>query len=233
MSTRPRHVATTEMYPHVLLVEGGTDKHVIGHLWGSKFKEDPPFTIIAEGSKEEALDSIGARLKVPGTRTVGIVVDADKSAENSWRQVQEHLKAVNLEVPAKPVLDGFVTHVGNEHAGTRAIQKLGIWISPDNKSPGEIEDLVAAMMPDDDVVWPLAQAYADSVVELSPRAGNRLIQPRRKMHAAVWAWMASRRQAAQIGLAIRQGDLNVDVPSCQLLVAWLAKLFGDVIAQGE
>lgn len=233
MSTQPQHAATTETHPHVLLVEGGTDVHVIGHLWGSKFKADPPFKIIAAGSKGEALDQIGAQVKVPGTRTIGIVVDADKSAEDSWREVQEHLSAVNIQVPAKPTLDGFVTRVSSEHAGARAIQRLGIWISPDNRSPGEIEDLVATMMPDDDAVWPLAQAYADSVVELSPRAGKRLIQPRRKMHAAVWAWMASRRQPAWIGLAIRQGDLNVDVPFCQLLMAWLEKLFSDATAQDE
>ena len=233
MNARPRNVATTETYPHVLLVEGGTDEHVIGHLWGSKFNDEPPFKIIAEGSKGRALDSIGARIKVPGTRTIGIVVDADENAEDSWREVQERLSAVNVEVPAKPVLDGFVTRVGSEHAGTRAIQRLGIWVSPDNRSPGELEDILAAMMPEDDVVWPLAQAYADSVVELSPRAGKRLIQPHRKIHAAVWAWMASRRQPTRVGSAIRDGDLNVDVPLCQLLVAWLEKLFREVTAQDE
>lgn len=233
MSARPRPIATTETHPHVLLVEGGTDEHVIGHLWGSKFGGEPPFKIIAEGSKDAVLTSISTRLKTPGTQTIGIVVDADESAEDCWDAIRGHLNAVKVELPATPALEGLVTHVSSEHLGARAVQRIGVWISPDNASPGELEDFIATMMPANDAVWPLAQTYADSVAELSPRAGTQLIQPRRKMHTAVWAWMASRRQATRIGSAIRAGDLNVDGHLCRLLLSWLERLFDDTIARDE
>ena len=34
---------------------------------------------------------------------------------------------------------------------------------PDNQSPGELEDFVATLIPDDDPIWPLAKEYIHAI----------------------------------------------------------------------
>lgn len=233
MSTKPPFT-NTRTKAHVLLVEGDTDEHVVGHIWGSKHNEEPPFLITGSGGNSRVMEEVAVRLKAPDLCTLGIMVDADQDIDKCWRDLKEKMDEAGISLPNTPNSEGTIVTLDRNAKTTRSLSKVGVWIAPDNESSGELEDFIATMMPTEDVVWPLAQAYADSVIELPPpRAGKHLIQPHRKMHAAVWAWMASRRQSTRIGSAIRAGDLNVDGELCRLLLAWLEKLFDDAIAQDD
>lgn len=77
------------------------------------------------------------------------------------------------------------------------------------------------MIPEDDSVWPLSQAYIDGIP-----AKRRLFSPKKEKRAKVHAWLAAREEPRPMGLAIGTGDLEVGGDLCTQLATWLRQLFG-------
>lgn len=92
---------------------------------------------------------------------------------------------------------------------------------PDNESSGELENLVAGMIPAGDAVWPLSLAYIDGIPP-----GDRKFAEGKTLRAKVHAWLATREEPRKMGAAIRARDLNAGVPAAVQLVDWLRRLFG-------
>ena len=65
----------------------------------------------------------------------------------------------------------------------------GIWLMPDNKSPGELEDFIASMIPSEDPVWPLSKDYIDAIPE-----EHREFKEGKIQRAKVHAWLAAREE---------------------------------------
>lgn len=187
------------------------------------------------------MKEVAVRLKEPDLRTLGIIVDADQDVDRCWRDLKEKLDGSGIRLPDTPDNEGTIVNLGRDTKTTRSLVKVGVWIAPDNESAGELEDFIAEMMPSDDMVWPLAQSYISSVIEVigavsadgasSPRNTTRLFQPHRRTRATVWAWMATRRQTTRIGMAIRKGDLDTNAALCQRFVMWLERLFEEVVPE--
>ena len=93
---------------------------------------------------------------------------------------------------------------------------------PDNQNPGQLEDLVAAMIPAEDVVWPLAQEFVNSIPEPE--------RPRPAIKAQVHAWLAARAEARRMGSAIRTGHLDASTPPATSFINWLQRSFHDSTA---
>ena len=91
---------------------------------------------------------------------------------------------------------------------------------PDNVSSGELEDFVVQMIPSNDVVWPLSQAYIDKIPEADRKFAKGKIQ-RAKVHA----WLAAREHPRRMGSAIGVGDLDINVEVSKKFVTWLRELF--------
>ena len=180
----------------VLLVEGRDDKYVVDHI-RRRHDPMPPFEIVDKGGLEELLASIGPELKAPGRRALGIVVDANDDIEARWAAVTDRLGRAGIEV-------GDRDPGGTVIRGTSSDPDVGVWIMPDNRSPGELEDFIAAMIPRDDSVWPLSRAYVDGIP-----AESRLFSSRKELRAKVHAWLATRKRPRPMGLAIGAGDLEV------------------------
>ena len=142
-------------HDRVLLVEGPDDEHVVRHL--SNLQEEmPEFCIFDKEGIENLLEDIGLELLVPGRQAVGVLVDANDGLNARWSAISDRLREENIEVPDRPRPGGTIID------GT---PRVGIWLMPDNQSPGELEDFVSEMIPDDDPVWPRAQRYIDGITE--------------------------------------------------------------------
>ena len=98
--------------------------------------------------------------------------------------------------------------------------RIGIWLMPDNQSPGELEDFVAQMIPGSDPVWPLSQDYIDGIP-----VRNRKFTHSKTLRAKIYSWLASREDPRQMGLAIRALDLDIDGDLCTRFSNWLNRLF--------
>lgn len=195
----------------VLLVEGRDDKHVVCHLTG-RHDDMPEFCISDKEGRNSLLENIGAELRKPGRRAIGILVDANDDLDGRWKAVAGRLREENVEVPDNPETGGTIVD------GT---PRIGIWLMPDNRSSGELEDFVSEMIPEEDPVWPLSQRYIDGIPEDHRKFAGKKIQ-RAKVHA----WLATREDPRLMGAGIGAGDLRVDGPLSTTFAEWLRQLFG-------
>ena len=202
---------------NALLVEGTDDEHVLRHIAMARsiselFEVQDLFGI------ENLLQHIPTRLTtvIGNDDVVGIVVDADASADSRWQSIRDILSDVGYgDIPATPNLHGTIV----EPPAESPLPKVGVWIMPDNVSPGTLEDLLLAMIPQDDVLLIHAQSCLDSLVAPPFRDVDR---PKALMHT----WLAWQKQPGRpYGTSIGAGFLDASVPQVDGLVDWLERLF--------
>ena len=199
-----------ETFARVLLVEGPDDLHVVGHIC-TLDASDFSFDIIPKNNWEKLRDSISVEIKVPGRQVVGILVDADDNPAGRWDSIKNQLGRAGAEVEELAFSQGLIV---------KQTPKVGVWLMPDNEQPGELEDFVIQMVPDGDAIWPRARSYIDGIPK-----GDRLFTEGKKQRAQLYAWLATREEPRQMGLAIKALDLEIDGPLCQRFVDWLKQLF--------
>ena len=198
----------------VLLVEGQDDQHVITHLCDrSGLVRD--FNIVPKGGFPKLSKSIPLELAVPGRLALGVVVDANDDPSARWQAVRDRCKRRGIALPSDPGPDGVVVE---------GRPRVGVWLMPDNENPGQLEDLVADMIPAEDVVWRLAQEFVDRIPE-SERPGP-------VVKVQVHAWLAARAGARPMGSAIGTGHLDASSPAAISFISWLQHLFHDSAAGG-
>lgn len=200
----------------LLLVEGPDDKAIAIGL-RSVFESLPEFYVDDRGSVEQVLAAIEPEVLVSGRKTVGIVVDANESSDRRWQAVSERLAAVGIRSPVEPDVNGTIIE------GSDRLPRVGVWIMPDNRLDGELEDFLFTMVPEGDPIWPRAVTYVDGIPE-----GDRKFKERKALRAQLHAWLATRREPRQSGFAIRAGDLRVDGVLSERFVDRLRRLFGNL-----
>ena len=201
--------------PRVLLVEGRDDERVVSGL-RRRIAAMPDFGVIDKNGINNLLSSLEGEINAPGRTVVGILADANDSPSNRWRAVRDRLARLGVDVPADPDPSGTIIE-GNSDEGR---PRVGVWLMPDNESRGELEDFVAAMIPEDDPVWPLSGAYIEGIPE-----PYRKFTPGKTRRAEVHAWLAARERPRLMGVAIGARDLDVDAAGCKSFVDWLRRLF--------
>ena len=195
----------------MLLVEGKDDEQLVIHLC-SESKIGIDFEIkIAEGYPE-ILRQARTAIKDSEIQCLGLVLDADDGVKRKWRELAHQLEQVGInELPNLPEREGCVVE---------GEIKLGIWIMPDNESEGEIEDYFVSLIPERDVVWPLAKRYIDELPE-----EGRKFNPSKLAKAQVHAWLATRKNPGKMGAAVGAGDLDTDKILSSEFVRWLKELY--------
>ena len=197
--------------PKVLLVEGPDDKHVVGHLLG-RASSTASFDILDKGGIDNLLRAVEPEIRVPGRAAVGIVADANDDPGARWQAVSYQLQEAGIDAPRKPSRGGTVMDGG---------PRIGVWLMPDNRSAGELEDFVQTMIPDGDPAWSLAREYVRGIPDEA-----RAFPPGKRIRAELHAWLATREEPGFMGSAIGRGDLKTDGPLCVDFLAWIEGLFG-------
>ena len=194
----------------VLLVEGQDDKHVIRHLCARR-QLTPTLDVLDKDGVNNLLSSISPEIKAPGRKVVGIVIDANDDLASRWTAVAHRLRQANIDPPNEPDPAGTIIP-GRPH--------VGIWLMPNNRVPGELEDFVERMIPVDDPVWPRSREYIDAIPD-----ADRKFAEGKKLRAQLYAWLATRKSPNLMGLAIKVGDLRVDNELSEAFIDWLRRLF--------
>jgi hypothetical protein len=222
-----------------LLVEGNDDRHVIwqlceqhrvpetfavtlpggdpdGRLGPSTAQGSTPPRHGEPGGIGELLKDIPVRLRQPGLRTLGIVVDADEDVAGRWRQLRALLSGTGYDsVPADPPGDGWVLVPGNA-------PRVGVWLMPNNQIAGAVEDFARSLIPQDDTLLPKAEAALGDI----EGAGLRRYRPAHRPKALIHTWLAWQENPGYpMGTAIKAGSLRYDAPLALAFVAWLRRLF--------
>ena len=171
---------TPDSSGNLLIVEGVDDKHVALHIW-NRLSSIPSFNVLERGPVEELLRSIEFDVNTPEYGAIGFLVDADDNPLARWDAVANRLRSAGIDAPRTPDPGGTVIDATDD------IPRIGIWLMPDNQSPGELEDFVAQMIPDSDPVWPLAQDYIARIPE-----EHREFADNKTSTAEIYAWLATR-----------------------------------------
>ena len=207
----------SDSHPRVLLVEGPDDKHVVIHL-SERSGLTQNFVIVEKEGINSLLDSIEVEVDIPGRTVLGIMLDANDDLDARWQAVTGRLNRIRQEdhfdlpdLPAQPEPGGTIIE---------GRLRIGIWLMPDNRSTGELEDFVGSMIPSGDPVWPLSEAYIEGI----PPA-ERKFAPGKIQRAKVHAWLATREEPRRMGLAIKARDLVTDAATTAAFVDWLRTLF--------
>ena len=121
-------------------------------------------------------------------------------------------QARGIQVPEEPAENGIITN----DAGLR----VGVWLMPDNVSPGELADFIYKLIPEDDPIWPRAKQYVDDIIDHVPESDLKF-RDGKKLKATVHAWLATRKRPGLMGVAIKISDLNSEAPIAKDFCRWL------------
>ena len=145
--------------------------------------------------------------------------DADDGFRRRWNQVKENLRNLGYsDVPEEP--DPTGTIVGANQADRPWV---GVWMMPDNRSPGKLEDFARRLVKSgDEGLWNFAGQAASG----SSSHGAKFA-PKDQIKAHVHTFLAWQTvPGVPMGLAITKTFLDAHSPDAQNFVAWLRRLYG-------
>ena len=202
------------------MVEGLSDYHFVTQLL-DQLELTLDFEVSQRSGSSGVLDSIYSEVASPNRDVVGILIDADDDLETRWRDVADRLLITDVSAPSLPDPQGTIIKATEDRP------RVGIWIMPDNRSPGELEDFVIEMIPDSDLIWPRSVNYIDRIP-----ISEREFSEGKTDRAKLYAWLATRRQPPHIGAAIGAGDFDLSRERCEAFVGWLEGLYGAGSVEG-
>ena len=209
-------------HPKRLLVEGETDKSVIPYLMeanGVAWPDPPHSPVFIEpyGSVDEILKPgvIELELAASGLDALGVVVDANGDAGKRWEDVKTWCRSEFADLPEQIPVGGLEA----VHAdGVR----FGVWIMPDNRFTGMLEDFLAQLIPDDS--RPLYELARNCVAEARRnRAPFRSVHERK---AEIHTWLAWQDPPGlRLHEAVEHPVLDPARAESQPFVNWFKSLF--------
>ncbi len=224
------------MGKRILLVEGKNDRHVMWNLCEVRsvpetFKVECPDSDLdadENGGIEKLLDAIPRRLLQSDLERLAVVVDADdRDPQARWEAIRGRLEGRGYkDVPTKLGDDGTVFDLSLRPQTPRSV-RFGVWIMPDNRSTGMLEDFVAQLIREDDAMLP----FVDRFIESIPDDQRRFKQPHLPK-ARIHSWLAvSETPGRPMGQAIKADrQLDANNPSVQPFLDWLDQA---LITDGE
>ena len=201
--------------PYLLSVEGPSDRQVVRAIW-DLLDSTVPLAIEAKGGDRQLLRSISVDTVAPGRIAFGVVVDANGNPEGRWQALINRFRPLGIELPAHPGPEGTVVI---PRSATRS-PRIGVWMMPDNRSPGTLEDFLQAMVADGDNLWPESESYVSKIAEIEQRFATS-----KQLRAVIYSWLAVQRDPRQPGEAIRFRWLDPETQQAAQFRQWLQELF--------
>ena len=212
-----------------LHVEGRDDVHVVKHLLlrhqidcplkgdsrpAGEFVSNVP-EIRGENDKNAVLEIIELAVSLGNGRSVGFVLDADAEPRDRWRAVCDRLRVFELALPDRIPPEGFVADVAEFGA------RVGVWLMPDNRRGGALEQFLEDLVHEDDALLPIAERSTEAAVASGaefPEASRR--------KAVLHTWLAwQRKPGLPYGSAVGARYFRDDSPAALAFVEWCRHVF--------
>lgn len=208
-------MSSSLIHNKILLVEGKDDLHVVANLCKAVGFPDNAFWIKEKGGYDPLKDTVEVELDDSNLQYLGILVDADTNVQERWESLRSKLLSAGYHaLPQQPKPNGII--VSQPRRPT-----VGVWIMPDNELPGELEDFIAYLIPEDDMLWP---RVADCVKQIPTSDQLFSDDDLSKVYIHTWlAWQAE--PGRPIGQAIRARWLRPGAPQVSRFTDWLQRLF--------
>jgi len=207
-----------ESSPYRLLVEGSDDKHCVIHLlqrhgvdWDMPGRI-LPFVHDCTGF-DPLLSSLGVSAK--SHERLGVMVDANADLRRRWIQMKEGFRRVGITLPESPCIQGTIV------PGIYPDWRVGVWLMPDNRSHGQLEDFLGRLVPGGDRCWSYAAETTQRARGLGAKFPEKAISK-----ATIHTWLAwQENPGLQFGTAITAEYFSVDSPEALSFVDWFSQLF--------
>ena len=194
----------------VLLVEGPDDQHV---MWNVCAQHALPETFVVQvaGNDREVLKLLRSEPKASDLERFAAILDADTDLERRWREASGALVTAGyVDVPERPAPGGTIVHGPD-------LPPTGIWLMPDNRLPGILEDFLAFLVPAGDALLPLVDVFLDGIPEPARRFAAK-DRPKARLHT----WLAAQEQPGKpLGLAIKARYLDAQAVAVAPFLSWL------------
>ena len=197
-------------------MEGVDDEHVLKHICGNRGGLQLT-EVKLHGGVEDLLNSIPTRLRfAKEDDIIGVIIDADTDLASRWQALRaQFIKAGYQDVPSEPNPSGTVVEPPNG----LLLPKAGVWIMPDNRTNGKLEDFLQFLVPQPNELFEHAIASVD-------RLPYRLFNQPDELKAILHTWLAWQSEPGRpYGTAITARFLDPSVPEVDVLVSWLERLF--------
>lgn len=199
--------------PKILLVEGIDDQHVSWALF-EKHAIPETFTVIDSKGINNLLIQLPVRFKESEINTIGVIIDADTNSAGRWQQLRDILAAEGVVLPASPAENGTIVE---------GKKKIGVWIMPNNRINGMLEDFIASLVPANDPLLPIAEAALNNIEQ---QQLSKYI-PAHRSKALIHTWLSWQEDpGTPMGSAITKRYLNTDAAISQTFLLWISTLFG-------
>jgi len=200
------------------MVEGVDDENVVKHLCAWHHLPHIEFAAYeGKGGVEALIAAIPVQMEGSDVEALGIMLDADTDVAARWAALRTRLQSKAYKVPSQPEAAGTVIEAPKQSA----LPRMGVWLMPDNRSPGALEDFLLALTPTES---PLFQHVEQSVATIPPaeRRFKDADAPKARMHT----WLAWQKKPGKpFGTAIGAGFLDAGVPPGRAFAGWLRRLF--------
>lgn len=202
---------------NILLVEGKDDYYVIKVLKDKNGIQDNFETKDMNGV-DNLLDVFPTRLKDSELKTLGVVIDADTDCHARWDSLTKSLKkAQYLSIPSAPEKNGTIILPPPD----TLLPRVGIWIMPDNKTNGMLEDFLRFLVPSNS---PLYKHVEDSVANIPD--GEKRFSDNALSKAHMHTWLAWQEEPGKpYGQAITAKYLDAGVQEVHVFIDWVKRLF--------
>jgi hypothetical protein len=202
----------------ILLVEGIEDKHVLKHLCYERHVGLLDEDIKGQGNDTKLLENLPVELQRTDIEVLGVVLDADTGVMGRWDALKQRFTQAGYSgIPAQPETNGTVL----DPPPHGLLPRIGVWIMPDNRSAGKLEDFLLLLVPEGSRLF----EHVEISVQRIPDGERRFSKPD-ETKAIIYTWLAWQKEPGRpFGTAIRAKYLDSNSSHADALVAWLKRLF--------
>lgn len=203
----------------LLLVEGRDDEQVVYPFCNLHGLDNRAlFTVSERDGYDNVRDALVVEPRRPEVDAIGAIVDADVAPKARWQSLRDAIARCGgyAELPVEPPAEGLI------HPGGRGRPTLGLWMMPDNRGRGMIEDFLRGLGRADDRLFGRAEEAVDGIPE-----GDRLFKPGHRSKAILHTWLAWQAEPGlPMGRALTLKCLDPEHAHGRAFLAWLVGLFG-------
>jgi hypothetical protein len=202
--------------PNILLLEGTNDWHVVVALCECHQLPENFGLWVCDGDAG-VLKKLKALLdKREAYTAIGVVLDADApDLAAKWQGFMEVLKQKGMTCPLDaPDENGTLIPKTDEYPA------LGLWLMPDNRADGMLEDFCLALASGG------AVGFAQACVSSAQAQGHASFKANHHSKAVVHTLLAWQDEPGRpLGQAVAARVLNPDLPLAKRFADWLESLF--------
>lgn len=203
-------------------MEGATELRVIPYLMEANGVEwelecTPVVHIAPNNGVDQLLERgvIESELSASGLEALGVVVDANGDAGRRWNQIRDRCRN-EFDVLPNEIPEGGL------NVDHRDGPRFGVWIMPDNRFEGMLEDFLLRLVPDQHgALYDLAR---NCVAEAARKGASFKGAHVRKAEIHTWlAWQDE--PGPQLHEAVKHRVLDPTKPESHAFVDWFRTLF--------